>query len=554
MSSVRARSQALLALVAGLLLLSIISSHLLGHDRRMPDQPMYRWRESLSIALSRMHSKPLHGYLAYRSIVDYFAKNGLGVWLSDPAPWLLTNPSEYLKLVHDPQRMEGLFEGALNLQVDESLAPVPLRGNERGLADFYYLAFKLFGLHVSGFMYLYYLLLATSTLAFFYTFKNSPFAILLLSLYLIVHFYMVLYYLSYCGPCAAGAAPPPFLDDTVHNSRFFPVLSVLPALHLLLLALQKCRLSPANLCCGLLQTFILFFVAFCRIQAIWQILPVIVVIAGSLMLTFLRSVARDRKVTAKAFAVSRPFWPLILAIAGLTIFAVYSRLALDARYYAAETTAHVFWHPLYSGTVSPSPELQELYNHSNVAADSDQAVYDAVMDDLRERKVNLNNPNELGREIMFLYNGQIYIDPSRNMGIYDELVRRLFFTVVHDHPWLVLKSFLFDKFVSQLEIFATQTPVGDLRSYQFVLLLWVGATLVALAAGLSAPTPDELRTGAATCLVTTLGSTVSILIVPSVHNIDCVAAWMIMVLFIAAYAALEFRTLFDFRAHRQKPR
>ena len=49
------------AAVLLLLVSNIWLSHSFGHSRMMYDNPIYRWRESIAIALSRMQDKPLHG-------------------------------------------------------------------------------------------------------------------------------------------------------------------------------------------------------------------------------------------------------------------------------------------------------------------------------------------------------------------------------------------------------------------------------------------------------------------------------------------------------------
>src|SRR5712691_2307195 len=73
------RSFAIAAAVLLLIALSVVRTYSLGHHQRMYDNPIYRWRESLAIALSRMQTPPLHGYLAYRSIRNYLVEHGLSL-------------------------------------------------------------------------------------------------------------------------------------------------------------------------------------------------------------------------------------------------------------------------------------------------------------------------------------------------------------------------------------------------------------------------------------------------------------------------------------------
>jgi hypothetical protein len=75
----------LTAMVAVLLAASVLESYVWGQHQIMYDNPIYRWRESMAITLSRMQEKPLHGYVAYRSIWDHLAKNGLGLMAGEVA-------------------------------------------------------------------------------------------------------------------------------------------------------------------------------------------------------------------------------------------------------------------------------------------------------------------------------------------------------------------------------------------------------------------------------------------------------------------------------------
>ena len=88
----------------------------------MYDNPIYRWRESLAIALSRMQAKPLHGYLAYGSISNYLNQHGLAIFGSEARP--VPTDEERSALIHDGARMEKLIGEARQVPIDPSLPPV----------------------------------------------------------------------------------------------------------------------------------------------------------------------------------------------------------------------------------------------------------------------------------------------------------------------------------------------------------------------------------------------------------------------------------------------
>src|SRR5271165_5120257 len=102
-------------LVVALIGCNILHSHSLNQFETMYDNPIYRWRESLAIALSRMHTKPLHGYVAYRSIRDYLAQHGLGLIAGEADP--LPTESERSSLVFDGRRMQQLIEEATKVPI-----------------------------------------------------------------------------------------------------------------------------------------------------------------------------------------------------------------------------------------------------------------------------------------------------------------------------------------------------------------------------------------------------------------------------------------------------
>ena len=195
----------LLATVFLLFAANVARSYYLNQFAAMYDNPVYRWRESMAIALSRLQNPPLHGYLAYRSISNYLNQHGLGLMAGEADP--LPGSDQIHALVFDGPRIEALIRAAATVPIDASLPPVILHGNERGLADFYDIAFRIFGIHVWAFTTLYFVILAVSAILFFLTFRGSPFCLLLLMLYLLAHFYMLDFSRQIEVP---------------HNSRFFP--------------------------------------------------------------------------------------------------------------------------------------------------------------------------------------------------------------------------------------------------------------------------------------------------------------------------------------------
>jgi hypothetical protein len=534
-SSVAVWRQTILGLAVTILIsCNILQSYSLNQFATMYDNPVYRWRESLAIALSWMRDKPAHGYVAYRSIRDFLAQHGLGLIAGEVDP--LPTAEERTALVFDGPRMQQLIEQASKVPVDESLPPVTLNGNELGLADFYYWAFEIFGLKIQSLSLFYYFILTFSCALFFFTFRRSPFFLYLLMLYLIGHFYMLGYGRAWIY--------------TVHNSRFFPVLALLPTMHLLLLVIRGPRPTLPIVAGAVLQAFILYFCVFCRLQAMWQALavisgPVVLISFGSVRELFkLSKTSLPRLIIAVASLLKYPgslisprsdskprgqgegfsqsssavhvgwtrrpairhLWPAAVTLLGLLGFLFYMSTAFDQQYYATESRSHTFWDPLYVGTVSASPELSKIYDQG-AEPYSDALGYLALIHDLRER-------HEIPPEIGYVTNGLIWIDPYKNMGVYDRLMRRAFFDVVFAHPWLVLKSFIYDKPHDQVDMLS-HTVLAQTTPYIVPFAMALGATIVALFCGAS------LRRGRNVCqalkalLMFAVFSTATTIVTPS---------------------------------------
>ena len=369
----------------------------------MYDNPVYRWRASIAVALSELHAPPLRGYVAYRSISDYLNWHGLALMEGETSP--LPSFQSVRELIYNPDRLEKLFTDASAIPIDYSLSPVPIVGNEKGEAAFYYWAFRLFGIHIASFWYFYFLLLATSVLAFFLAFWRSSSCTLLLMLYLVGHFYMVYF-----------ASSDHF--QTVHNSRFLPVLALLPSLHLMLLAVRRVTIGWSAAILGAWQTFLLFFVIFSRLEAGWQ--PVAIVAVSAVSLPFWSSVPQSvssRMLAAAAGKLLLVGWPAALVLAGGMCLISYQHFALDRTAYAIESKTHTFWDPLLVGTISASPELTELYG-------TGQPPYSDTMGYYIAMKYVVEN-NDTKSPAAVVENGKVVgLFAMHNMGAFDAIQRQ----------------------------------------------------------------------------------------------------------------------------------
>src|SRR3984957_7917152 len=310
--------------VVFLFVLNVCHAYQLGFQSKMYDNPIYRWRESLVIALSRMQPQPLHGYVGYGSILSYVTHHGLAL-ISGEADTMPT-PGELRALVTDGARMDRLMQEPSKVAIDPSLPPVILQGNELGLVDYTYWAFKLYGISINALVLFYFTLLFISVALFFVTFRQSPFCLLLLMLYLAAHYFA----LDYAHTRALLA---------IQNSRFFPVLGLLPALHLLLLAVMRVRPTIPVVAGAALQAFILMFIVFCRTQTYWEVFAIL---AAAVVATGLgpvrQALPRPKRWFAAIGETMREAWPAVLTVLGIVALLGYSHFAPNKDLYAREST------------------------------------------------------------------------------------------------------------------------------------------------------------------------------------------------------------------------
>jgi len=502
--------------VAVLFAVNMLHAYQLGFQSKMYDSPIYRWRESLVIALSRMQPQPLHGYVGYGSILSYFTQHGLALIGGEASP--LPTQAQRTALVADGVRMNRLMKEASEVAVDPKLPPVILQGNELGLVDYTYWAFRLYGISINALVLFYFTLLFVSVALFFVTFRRSRFCLLLLMLYLAAHYFA----LDYAQTRAIIA---------IQNSRFFPVLALLPALYLLLLVVTRARPTLALVATAAVQTFILMFMVFCRTQTYWEILAIVLV---AIVVTGLRPLRHALfRVSLWPSAIGKSIyktWPAALAAAGVLVLLGYSALAPDKAFYSAESKAHLFWHDFFSGTVGADPTLYALYGY-NLPPFSDDLSYVAARRDLRGR-------NDGASPIAEVVDGVLDIDIFKSNGVYDQEMRRLYFRVVREHPWLVLQSFLIGKPQAQIHFFLVTPELWNRQAYVYPFLLAVAATVLALALGAPLPTARTALTGVAVGAVVFAASTLTSFFYPTALIAEVLVTWLILAMLCAIYLPL----------------
>ena len=239
--------------------------------------PPYRVRQSLVIALSRFHDENPGGYVGLHDIERLFARNGLAI-ISDEGFTQMTPYKKLMDNFRDPVLLDRVFQEAATIPIEDPTKEAYLRGNEKGLSDFYYLAFMLFGLKVSSFFYFYYTLLGISLALSFITFRRYPLVIAGFCFYLMGHYLIV----NFLGHWGEPLKHPQY--HAVHGNRFFGITSVVCLLYFFSALVLRLRRTPFTIAATVFQAGMLLFLIWGRSSAVWGLFIVLAVAMPPLFL------------------------------------------------------------------------------------------------------------------------------------------------------------------------------------------------------------------------------------------------------------------------------
>src|SRR5580704_8639628 len=452
----------LLLLIGGVFCLDVFHGIELGQDRTA-FHPIYRLRQSLAVAISRMHDPSLGRYLAYKSVVNVFDENGFALFDNEPGKHL--DEEGWAALLTDAPRLDRIIQLAMDATINPGLPPEVIQANELGFADYVYFSFRLFGDKISSLYYFFYLFVAATCLVYILQFRDSP-----LLLFLIVIFLGEIYFLE------NYARSYDLQVQTVTNSRLFSGLSLVPVLHVLFLHWQR-RSPRAFTVAGVtVQSLIFGFLLSCRTEAAWQIAMIAAVACGSGLSLVLPLRGRKRADLAGRLRLLWPALTFLIVVSGYS--AVISWRA-DSRY-AIEPKGHILWHEILIGLLSTSPQLRRDYLPDENVTYTDTEVYMAVDHDLKARD-DASSPI-----VRRLPNGDPVVDLALPAGWneYEKLVRSLTLRIILHHPIVVLET-LPTKIRDQIRWF--DHPAAHSMSWAnvrtLVIVVAVGAFICAVAGG-----------------------------------------------------------------------
>jgi hypothetical protein len=507
----------LLLLIGGVFCLDVFHGMELRQDQT-GFQPIYRLRQSLAVAISRMHDPSPGRYLAYKSVVNVFNENGFAVFDDEPGPHL--DEARWAVLLTDGPLLNRIIEQAIDAPIDTSLPPEIIQANELGFADYIHFSFRLFGGRISSLYYFFYLIVAATCLVYILQFRNSPFLLFVLVIFLGELFFLENYARSY----GMGM-------QTVFNSRLFSGLSLMPVLHVLFLHWQRQPPRVFSVAGVILQSLIFGFVLSCRTEAIWQVAVAAAVVCGSGILLVLQWRSRKRFDLVSWLSLS---WPALTFLVVVSAYSAVISLNADSRY-ALEPKAHIVWHEILMGLLSTSQELRRDYLPDENLTYSDNIVYMAVDHDLKARD-DASSP-----VVRRLPNGDPVVDltPPAHWNDYEKLVRSLTLRIVLEHPVAVLKT-LPIKVEEQIRLF--NHPAVNSMSWanlRVPLIVVAGGAFICAVAGGFTVNLATLGSAALFAVVLLLfASTTPLLVEPSPLSIGTLFSYLGVIAVVVSYVVV----------------
>jgi hypothetical protein len=438
------RSTLLVLCALALCALSVWEGIRTGADRTLPGA-LARHVNGLAVAISCLSYGHCHGYTSLRSVDQALYDAGLNYSKAG-------EPSQYVAALHDASFINQALQRAASIP-NPGTAVNSMGPHEKGLALFYALSMAVFGIQLSSLFYGFMLVFFVTVGLFAVAFYRDHLALASLlavccAMYLIV-------------PVLQGLSPD---VNAVHGSRYLPLLGIVPVLHLLML-FERGKMKPLQIMIAAAQASILFFVMFSRLSGLWMVVGLGLWIVARVAVSMLRN---DRD-TARTTAY-RAIVPGVLVGFVLGALVVYPKLALDPQYLKQDETEYrTFWHHLLvaanfnparaevAGVPAVDPEFGQIPGYGDLIA------YLLFEKEIARRGEDLSHyllDDEAGWRQRTSHRRFDY-----KWGLYEDVVKTVFFRLIAEHPLYVLESiFFYEPLAIVNELFTGQfvPPAGGL--------------------------------------------------------------------------------------------
>lgn len=382
----------------------LFSLHARGKELLLDKNPTDRMRfHAIPVAISSMYHGWPRDYTGIKSLATYFQ--------ATPGP------------------LDNLIHWAVAYQPPPNDDTYYWAADDRGMADYVVLSFRLFGPHLSSLYLFFFAFLALSCLLFLLEAGNSP------EMSILLIFTLAAMYCSLGVIPLANLSPAAFDPVTIYEPRSIELLSFVPALHLAFAGVVNRVWTKRRIGLAALQALLLVWCYQARSSMGWQVLFIVLVSVVHMAWSFLfaRPAAQQ---TASSRGFRRPgVVPLLLVVVAFTGLVTYERLIYNPRYFK-EWGARVVWHNALMA-IGSDAELGQKYKLSVNDADS----ITAVIAYLRETKDPRATDQWTTQNFLNSFGGHGVLDWS----MYDTAARELYFQIWRENPRGMLRLYLLEK-------------------------------------------------------------------------------------------------------------
>jgi hypothetical protein len=441
----RARGWIMQPVAVGLLALFMIGLTALtgihrGMDHKVAFGPLSDQR-AISIALSESVYGVHLGYVGLRSVQDKL----LEIWnrgAKNPEDPILIENSSNADLVNEALRAAAsLGPQKVGYLSDRSLMTTEL--DDMGDVDFYKLAFRLFGLQIQSYYYLFFALLAVSVVVFILTFHDDVYALVAM-LCTLCAFYIALY----LNDVFSISAP------TFPGYRHGGTLALIPLWHFIFLMSR--RRSVGVILGAVIQLAIMLFAYRIRGSVGWMFILLFTMAVVTALKHWLELTRADRSWSALVRAMAP--WPVLLLVFGITANYGYTVFTLHPIYFTDDVLPYDGpWHCAYLGFEAAPGLLTPRGKAAMAYGSGDEFAAYGEYDYLdRTHFIPWDGSRQMPADAMSAWTGS---DKAR---LKDDIMRRVVLEAIVRHP---IEALVLYEYTKPISIFLVGDSIVVVRSH-----------------------------------------------------------------------------------------
>jgi hypothetical protein len=418
-ATIFSRSSLLILCALALCALTVWEGLRVGADRTLPGA-LARHVNAFAVAISCLSYSHCHGYTSLQSVDQVLHDGGLSYEMHG------RNPDFY----RDASLINQALQRAASIP-NPGTAVNSMGPHEKGLALFYTLSMAVFGIKLSSLFYGFMLVFSVTVALFAVAFYRDHLALASL-VAACCAMYLIVPVLQWLSPDV----------NAVHGSRYLPLLGIVPVLHLLML-FERSKTRPLQVVMAAGQAAVLFFVMFSRLSGLWMVAGLALWIVTRVAVSRIRNDQRSTRTL-----MHRAIVPSALVGFVIAALVLYPKFALDPQYLKQDETEYrTFWHhlvvaanfnparPEVAGVPATDPEFGPIPGYGDLIA------YLLFEKEIARRGESLSQylvDDETAWRQRTSHRRFDY-----KWGLYEAVVKSVFFRLVVEHPGYVLSAFFF---------------------------------------------------------------------------------------------------------------